>query len=221
MTRTKNKLMKILAGAFATTFILVFSAGATLASPKDVPLSSEFDGFPLWKDVPGRTFAKLGEAKLPDGTRWAAYVSRVGAGRRGRENPVLTVARITAIPGFGQYNKSTASGPLTPDGEGDPPVTAMFTESSSFAAHGGDETFLAMSFKPSIASILITPVKGEAIRKRTHLLNRFQRRKTHLPTLRYVALGLEREVCIANLVGYGTDGEVPYKECKPSPPISE
>lgn len=217
--------MKLLAGVFWTTAILVFGVGSCFGSQTGARLSSEFDGFPLWRDVPGRTFAKLHEAKLPNGTRWAAYASRVGAGGRGRENPCLTVASITA---YGVYGVVHGCGPLAPDGKGDPPVKPMMTSVTFKGAKPVEsETFLAMSFKTSIASILITPMRGEPIRKRTHLLNDFQRRKTHLPPLRYVALGLEgeREFCIANLVGYHADGKVafedPYEECEPTVPMSE
>jgi hypothetical protein len=101
-------------------------------------------------------------------------------------------------------------------------TTALLTTFDTSQEKG--QIFMAMSFKPSIASILMTPTRGKAIRKRTHLLNRYQRGKTHLPTLRYVALGLEREFCIANVVGYKADGEVAFEvsfsECEPSPPAS-
>ena len=195
--------------------------GVGLARSEGARSSSEFDDFPLWKDVPGRTFAKLGEGKLPNGTRWAGYASRVGSGKRGRENPCVTVSSITA---FGAYSPAHECGPLAPVREGWPPVTAMFTISDSDRGQEAGETFMAMSFKTSIVSILITLEKGETIRRRTHLLNRYQRRKTHLPPLRYVALGLERAICIANLVGYNAAGEVafeaPFKECEPNPPAS-
>jgi hypothetical protein len=206
-----------LAGAIVTTAILVLSSGGNsdhpdVASPPRI--NHEFDDFPLWREVPGR-FAKIDEAKLRSGTRWAAYVSRVGAGRSGRENPTLTVARITDTPGHGDYNDESASGPLAPIREGWSPVTAIFATFDSPWEKG--QTILAMSFKPSIASILIMTADGEAIRKRTHLLNGYQRHKTHLPFMRYVALGVERELCLAKVVGYDADREVvfegPYKKC--------
>lgn len=213
------KRMKLFIMAVVVTVTLVLGAGSCSALSEGARISSENDGFPLWKDVPGRTFAKLGEGKLPNGTRWGAYASRVGAGTRGRENPCVSVASITA---FGAYSPAHECGPLAPVKEGWPPVTAMFTISGPGQEEG--ETFMAMSFNTSIASILITSEKGEAIRRHTHLLNRYQRRKTQLPPLRYVALGLERAICIANLVGYSADGEVAFealfKECEPNPPAS-
>lgn len=215
-------MMKLLGGVFVLIVVVALNAGCSPASPSStrpvsVRSSSEFDDFPLWKDVPGRTFAKLDEGKLPNGTRWAAYVSRVGAGKRGRENPCVSIARITA---FGQYGHANECGPLAPLKEGWPPVMPMFGGTSYVNGREESETFTAMSFKPFIASILITTTNGDAIRKRTHLLNRYQQRKTHLPPLRYVALGLQRELCIANFVGYSSDGaiafEAPFKECEPT-----
>lgn len=212
-----------LAGAAVGTVIVVLSSGGSPDRPGHVirPAENhEFDDFPLWREVPGR-FAKIAEARLPDGTRWAAYVSRTAAGRRGRENPALTVTRITAVPGFGEYNHSDAGGPLAPIREGWSPVTAIMLGFGPYPGEGKGETFVAMSFKPSIASILIRLANGEAIREPTHSLNRYQRRKTHLPPLRYVALGLERELCIAKVVGYDADGELAfegrYKKCHTIP----
>lgn len=212
----------VLAGAVVATGIVVLSSGGSSARPEGVrrpAMSHEFDDFPLWREVPGRSFAKLDEGRLPDGTRWAAYVSRVG--RSGRESPTLTVARIDGTPGFGQYKKSSAGGPLAPIREGWSPVTAIMSGMGPFPEQEIAETILAMSVKPSVSSIRITLANGEAIRKRTHLLNEYQRRKAHLRALRYVALGLERELCIAKVVGYGADGnfefEGRYKKCHPIP----
>ena len=162
-----------------TVFCLVsaFGSGTSLGRSESSRQSSAYDDFPLWKDVPGRTFAKLGEDKLRNGSRWAAFASRVGAGTKGRENPCLTVARISR---FGEYGAPHGCGPLAPDGEGDPPVMAMMTVSTDLPGQGKGETILSMSFKPSIGSVGLITSNGKTIRRNTHLLNRYQQRKTHL-----------------------------------------
>lgn len=209
-----------LAGALVAVAIIVLSSGGGSDRPEGArrpAINHEFDKFPLWREIRG-PFAKIGEGKMHNGTRWAAYVWREAPGRSGRNNPNLTVARISA---FGASDEDVAGGPLAPIREGWSPVTAMLSASNAAPGEGKPETFLAMSFKPSIASILIRLANGEAMRRRTHLLNRYQRRKTHLPPLRYVALGLERKTCIAKVVGYGSAGDVAfegrYKECHTIP----
>ena len=209
-----------IACAAVAAVAVVLSSGGGPDNPEGTSrpaVNHEFDDFPLWREVRG-PFAKIGEGKVPNGTRWAAYVWRGAPGKSGRENPNLTVARITA---FGANDEAVAGGPLAPIREGWSPVTAMFTALNPASGEGNPETFVAMSFKPSITSILIGLANGEAIRRRTHSLNRFQQRKAHLPALRYVALGMERELCIAKVVGYDADGEFAfegrYKKCHTIP----
>lgn len=168
--------------------------------------TSYYRDFPLWKDVPGRTFAKLGEGVLPHGNRWAAYVSRCDERKRGGEDPCLTVARITA---HGGYNVTHAFGPLAPVQSDAPPVIATWLE-RGFEGEPG-ETMFAMSFKPSVASVKITASTGETLRRRTHLLNMKQRRKVHLPAMRYVAVGLQRAFCITEVDGYSSNGDVAFE----------
>src|SRR5215216_48194 len=96
-----------LAAAFGLIFLLNLGPASGRAS------LSPYSGFPLWKDVPGRSFAVLGEGQLRKGTRWGVYASRVGGGKRGRNNPCISVARITRDGIYGHANRC---GPLAPKG---------------------------------------------------------------------------------------------------------
>lgn len=88
---------------------------------------------------------------------------------------------------------------------------AMLTVSSNLPGQGKGETILAMSFKPFITSIGITTATNKIIRRRTRLLNGYQQRKTDLPRFRYVALGLEEDICIESIVGYNAERKVVYE----------
>lgn len=183
---------------------LTLGSGSSLAGPSARRGPSEFASFPLWKDVPGRSFAKLAEGYLRNGSRWAAFASRVGSGRRGRETPCVTVARISR---HGRYGTAHECGPLAPRSSEEPPVMALMT----YAEEQSGETNLAMSFQTSVRSIIVTSSAGKSYRWHTHLLNSAQRSKGHLPPLRYVATSLEEAICPLRISGYGADGEALFE----------
>jgi hypothetical protein len=95
---------------------------------------------------------------------------------------------------------------------------ALMTTSRDLPGKVEGETIAGMSFKPFITSIKMVTATNETIHRRTHVLNIHQQRKTHLPRFRYVALGLERDVCIATISGYNAESEVvfeaPTEECE-------
>lgn len=202
--------MKLFLGAALICIAVAFGSGVSLAR------TESFDDFPLWKDVPGRAFAKLGEGKLRHGTRWAAFASRVGQGRRGKEKPCISVASITD---YGEYGAAHGCGAPAPAGNDSPPVMALMTRSRDLPGRSEGETIASMSFKPLITSIKLVTTK-ETIHRRTRVLNRYQQRKTHLPRVRYVALALEKDVCIVSISGYDADRDVAFEaptgECESS-----
>lgn len=208
--------MKYFLGVFFFCSVLALGSGPSIARPGRGSQSSSYDDFPLWKDVPGRSFAKLGGGRLRNGSRWAAFASRVGGGSRGGDNPCLTVARITR---FGEYGAPHGCGPLAPAGQ-DPPVMAMMTTSANLPGQGKGETIISMSFKPFITSVKISTGSNNFLYRRTQMLNRYQQRKTHLSRFRYVSLGLEKVICIAKIVGFNADGDVAFEavigECESS-----
>jgi len=159
--------------------------------------------FPLWKDVPGRTFAVLGEGSLRNRTRWGVYASRASGSKRAYENPCVSVASITA---FGVYGNAHRCGPLLPASE-------PSTEPAIYVAIGGSssksgETVMGLSFSPQVQKVVARFAAGGQITRRTKLLNARQRAKTHLPPLRYIALGLQRDVCVETVIGYDAAGSV-------------
>ena len=167
--------------------------------------ASSFDSFPLWKDVPGRSFAKLGEGRLKSGTRWGVYASRVGSRRTRREEPCISAARITV---GGRYTDAHGCGPLAPQPGSDPPVYVTITGSGQNELNGPvvGESVLGMTFKYQVRSVLLRFSNATEMAHRTRLFNAKQMVKTGLAKFRYIAIGLQRDVCVQEVVGYSATG---------------
>lgn len=167
--------------------------------------ASSFDSFPLWKDAPGKSVAKLGEGRLKNGTRWGVYASRVGASRASRAEPCISVARITA---GGRYGDAHGCGRLAPQRGLDPPVYVTITGSGQNEVDGPviGESVIGMTFKPKVSSVLLRFSDSTEMQQRTRLFNAKQMKKTSLARFRYIALGLQRDVCVQEIVGYGATG---------------
>lgn len=172
--------------------------------------TNPFDKFPLWKDVPGRTFAVLGEGKLRNGTRWGAYVSRVGAGQTGFENPCVTVANITR---GGEYGPAHACGLLLPNAAapaGDLPVEAHFSTSYQLTVNGPvrGESFTGLLLAPSVQRVVLVTSTGQRIKRQMRRLSSRQRAKTKLPEMSYLALAQQRDICIEWVRGFDATGQM-------------
>src|SRR5215467_8820687 len=89
--------------------LLAVSSGtaADRTGAKDRGHPNPYSRFPLWKDVPGRSFAKLGEGSLPNRTRWGVYASKGAAGAANKKLPCVSVATITRQ---GIYGNATECG---------------------------------------------------------------------------------------------------------------
>ncbi len=168
-----------------------------------------FDSFPLWIDVPGQTYITLNEDRLSDGTRWGVYASRVGQGQRGQKNPCLSVARITRAGGYGDAHRC---GEPTPEGN-QPPVYVSITGSYQNRPSGPEigESVMGLSFRVDVQRVKLVFADSGSMTRPTKLVNAAQRRKTGLPAFRYVALGLQRDVCVETVIGYDQTGESTFE----------
>ncbi|HEU4737512.1 MAG TPA: hypothetical protein VFS54_00360 [Solirubrobacterales bacterium] len=171
---------------------------------------SPYADFPLYKDVSGNgPIASLGEGQLPNGTRWGAWASRVGAGRRGYEQPCLSLARITR---FGEYTDVHGCGQVVSVDDQEAahyaPNYAYIGATYQTRPDGPfvGETVLGLTFHPSVRSVVLEYAGGGQLQRRTRLFNSKQQKKTKLPPFRYIALALQDDVCAETVVGYGKDG---------------
>jgi hypothetical protein len=190
--------------------LLIFCAGILghLESQRASAQRSDPDSyaaFPLWKDVPGKTFAGLREGRLLNGTRWAAFISKARPVKRAKANPCVTIAKITR---FGEYGHATDCGSPTSDRNTGRPI---FVEmSASYRAASGTrvvgETVMAFLFSSDIVKLEAQLSSGGSIVTHTQPLKLWQQTKAHLTALRYVALGMLRDVCIRSIAGYDISG---------------
>jgi hypothetical protein len=188
-----------------------FALAVFLGPDRDKALANNpYASFPLSKDVSGNgPFATLGEGQLPNETRWGAWASRVGAGRRGYERPCLSLARITR---FGEYSAVHGCAPLKP-AKGQrwakfQPNYAYIGATYQTRPNGPliGETVLGLTFDRRIRSVVLKYAGGGQLQRRTRLFNSKQQKKTKLPPFRYIALALQDDVCAETVVGYGKNG---------------
>lgn len=203
VTQTMRWLTLIACSCVAFGLFLGSFRGQALAS-------SPYAAFPLWKDVSGNgPFATLGEGQLPNGTRWGAWASRVGAGRRGYEKPCLSLARITES---GVYAAVHGCAPLEPTKD---QASAKYWPNYVYIGATYQtrpdgpfvgETVLGLTFDPTVSSVVLKYAGGGQLQRRTRLFNSRQQKKTKLPPFRYIALALQQDVCAESVVGFGKNG---------------
>jgi hypothetical protein len=165
-----------------------------------------FASFPLYKDVVGGPFATLGEGRLPNKSRWGAYASRLGDGKRGYEQPCLSLARITR---FGEYSAVHGCSPLVPTDDEAPPNYVYIAASSQLKKDGPvvGESVMGLSFKPGVRSVVLRYTNGGQLTRRTRLFNASQQRKTKLTQFRYVAFAVQADVCVESVIGFSKSGD--------------
>lgn len=205
---TLRRLVAVLFLALVGLLLLVTVGhrGSSAQSPPALRGNlSEFEDFPLWKDVPTATFAVIGKGRVRD-TRWAAFVFRGSPKRQGAKRPCVQVARISAS---GLYGYATECGPLAPaQGSSVPPVYAA--TSSSHRDGPGEpvvgESFIGMALAPHVVGIQLGLSSGRYVTRRTSVLSTRQSRKANVRRFRYIAIGLARDVCINHITGMDARG---------------
>lgn len=167
--------------------------------------SSPYATFPLWKDVPGKKFAVLGDGQLKKGTRWAVYASRVGQSGAAHMRPCISVARITRDGIYGHAGRCAA---LAPNQAGTPALYVAISGSGRERPDGPviGETVMGLSFKPSVHKVMLRLADGREVLKPTKTFNGQQMKKTGLTRFSYLASGLQEDVCVQEVVGYESGG---------------
>lgn len=190
-------------GGAICTLLLLGAAGEMVASAHQ---KSPYAEFPLDKDVVGGgPSVTLDEGQLPNKTNWGVYASRVGAGRRGYQQPCISLARITVA---GEYGAVHGCGPLTPSSGQDVP-NYVYIAGSYQSKPGGPfigESILGLSLSPKVYSAALIYAGGGQARRRTQLFNAKQQAKTKLAPFRYIAFAVQDDVCADTVVGYAKHG---------------
>lgn len=187
--------------AFVLMIFGISNGGDARASQR-----SPFADFPLYKDVSGNgPFATLDEGQLPNKTRWGAYASRVGKGWPGYERPCLSLAHITR---WGEYTDVHGCGRLAPTAESSMPNFLFIAATYQTKPDGPfiGEAILGLTFSTAVRSVVLEYEDGGQLQRRTRLFNSKQQEKTKLPPFRYIAVALQKDVCVETVIGYSEDG---------------
>jgi hypothetical protein len=163
--------------------------------------------FPLWKDVPVRHFAVLGQGMVR-GTRWAVFAFRGAVDKNASAKPCLAVAKISAK---GLYGHTAGCGPLAPSrGLSSPPMYGLLGGTGAIYPSGRTvgEAFIGMTVAMEVVKVRLELEPGPDITRQTDYLTRSQGKRTHLQRFRYLVLGLPRDVCIRNVTGFNALGNV-------------
>ena len=178
--------------------------GLLAALPKDAISERDSGDYPLWRSVPVRPFVVLDEGRLR-GTRWGIYAFR-GRGKTGGERPCLTVVTLSAR---GEVGHSSECGPLAPESGPDvPPITVLM--GGTYELPNGEvvgEAVVGMSFAQSLAKARISLEPGGSVMSKTRYLSAKQAKKSHVDRFRYLALPLQRDVCVKHVTGFSRDGQ--------------
>lgn len=175
--------------------------GLTVVSTVPAVATSAQDGkdfrFPLWKDVPGHSFAVLAHQKTGK-AEWAAFASRGASSAKSRNRPCITVAVFTRD---NRYANVGSCGPPAPElGLRHPPIHPLIGESTG--------SYFAISVTRQVVRIDLELRSGVHISPHVHTLASRQAQKTHLTEFNYIAQSLARDTCIRTITGYATDGTI-------------
>lgn len=157
---------------------------------------------PLWKVLPTKHFATLGEGVV-NGRRWAVFTfarDDPGAGQR----PCIESVTLRYQHGLIAITTGAPScGSLAP-----PRSVPVMTE-YAFTNVGG--LAIGMTVDPSVARIEFDFSTGPDVGVATKLLNPGQAKKAHVRQFRYVAVGLSRKACLEAFAGIGANGSTLFQ----------
>lgn len=174
--------------------LVTVSAVATVATSAPHPQNFRF---PLWKDVPGDSFAVLTHQKTGR-AEWAVFASRGSSSERGRKRPCITVAIFTRDNRYA--NAGSCGSPAPELGLRHPPIHPLIGETSG--------SYFAVSVTREVVRMDLELRSGAHINPRVRTLSQRQARKTNLVAFNYVAQSLASDTCIRTIRGYAADGTV-------------
>jgi hypothetical protein len=181
-----------------------------LAKPRGVLTRSASNRAPLWRALPTRSFAVLGEG-IVNQRRWGVYAFLKS--QQGRDRPCIeNVVERRVGRSISMATGSPACGLLAPE------RSAPVTSESALSNVGG--LILGMTVAPEVKQLELHFDGGLRSRTlKTRLLSRAQSRKSHLRQFRYIALGFEKPDCLLRSVGLGATGSIlfesPEADCVP------
>ena len=174
--------------------ILCASAHSESLKPSDKQPRSA--GYGLWRVLPTKAFAVLGEGQVAD-LRWGIYAFR-GRGSQGGARPCIGEVDLWRDGGFSQATECGYAAP--------PPNWPTFTLTSTSVKRSGsppiEGSVIGMTFATSVRRARIDLGPGPSVIRRTRLLSAKQAEKAHIEPFRYLAFDIGRTVCLEGVTGY-------------------
>lgn len=202
--------------ALATVFVIAVAllASSTIkaraTNETSGQLSSSAQSFPLWSQLPTKSFAVLGEGVIRS-RRWGVYLFR-GFGPKGGQRPCVEIVTLRQLPrGLSVGSGGPECGAIAP------PAAAPIAGQSTFGTVDASVVAVVAGTPVSILRIDLDPGSPRAFA--TRLLNARQARKAHVRQVRYLAVALGTAGCIEEIQGLGDSGEsifrTPNRGCSP------
>lgn len=181
-------------------------ARATPEAPRG--LSASAQSFPLWSQLPTKSFAVLGEGVIRS-RRWGVYLFR-GFGPKGGQRPCIEIVTLRQLPGgLDVGNGGPECGAIAP------PAAQPIAGQSSFGSV--DASVVAVVAGTKVTNFRIDLDPGAPRAFATRLLNAGQARKAHVRQVRYTAVALGTAGCIEGIQGLDSSGEsifdTPARSC--------
>lgn len=187
--------------AIIVTVAALFVVSATEASAVNESrrqLTPSAQSFPLWSQLPTKSFAVLGEGVIRS-RRWGVYLFR-GSGPKGGQRPCIQIVTLRQLPrGLSVGSGGPECGAIAP------PATVPVAGQSVFGSVGASVVAVVAGAPVSNLRIDLDPGPPRAFA--TRLLNPRQARKAHVRQVRYVAVALKTAGCIEEIQGLGASGK--------------
>jgi hypothetical protein len=182
-----------------TTAVVAFSAAVASSSAKQpehrVPQSVK--EYPLWKVVPVKAFAVLGEGYISN-VRWGIYAYRDGP----RTKPCIVEANLAFN---GLYSSTDQCGGLAPPSR--EPISTITTSSSEWPnGRRVEYSVIGFAVGAEVNELSLDLRPGRMLRRRTRLLSQQQAHKARLQQFRYLTVSLARKVCVNQVSGFSDSG---------------
>jgi hypothetical protein len=190
-------VLATIVGVVAAFFVLSATKSSAVNEARG-QLSSSAQSFPLWSQLPTKSFAVLGEGVIRS-RRWGVYLFR-GFGSNGGKRPCIEIVTLRQLPGgLSVGNGGPECGAIAP------PATMPLAGQSAFGSVGASVVAVVAGAPVSNLRINLDPGPPRAFA--TRLLNPRQARRAHVRQVRYVAVALGTAGCIEEIQGLDVSGE--------------
>jgi hypothetical protein len=163
----------------------------------------------LWRQVPTKKFATLGEGAVRT-VGWGAYVYRWQT-PNGRPLVCIEEANLSKS---GLLSSGSECGELAP-----PSRYPIYTLAAT-SSNGKGASVFALAVGVEVTRVKLDFGPGPSQTRATKLLSEAQATKANVPRLRYLAFGLGRFVCLRGMSGFGSGGakvvSTPHVKCDSS-----